>query len=211
MTSPLESADEFAGALMRSADQYGIHLTAQNIASLVKYYDLVMVWNPRLHLVAPCAPAEFATRHVLESLLALTYFPESARIVDAGSGAGLPLIPCWIVRPDLRITLIEASGKKAVFLREALGRLSPGSTTQVIAGRFEEIAAPVVDFVTCRALDRFAQKLPQLVAWSPPRSTLVLFGGPELQKVLEQLGIAPKVKPITGSERRFVFIVERNQ
>src|SRR5947207_5674331 len=130
--------DEFTSALAESAPLYGVRLSAQAIQQLQDYYELLMFWNARLHLVAPCSPAEFATRHVLESLLAVEYLSENARVVDVGSGAGLPIIPCLIARADIRATLIESSKKKAVFLREAVRRLGVNERAKVIGERFEE-------------------------------------------------------------------------
>ena len=54
---------------------YDLDLPEETLAQLGDYYSLLTRWNERLHLVAPCAPEEFATRHVLESLLLLTYLP----------------------------------------------------------------------------------------------------------------------------------------
>ncbi len=100
-------------------------LPARNLAQLGEYYSLLTRWNDRLHLVAPCSPEEFATRHVLESLLLLKHLPHEAKIADIGSGGGLPIIPCLIARADLEVTMIESSQKKAVFLREALSATRP--------------------------------------------------------------------------------------
>ena len=139
----------------------------QRARSLSKYYELLNAWNPRLHLVAPTSPKVFATRHVLESLLLLEHLPEGAGVVDVGSGAGLPIIPCLIARPDIHALLIEASGKKAIFLREALNETATAKRATVKAERFERIDPPEVGIVTCRALENFAQMLPQLVSWAP--------------------------------------------
>ena len=86
-----------------------------NVEQLGAFYSLLTHWNDRLHLVAPCSPEEFATRHVLESLMLLKHLPQDAKIADIGSGAGLPIIPCLLARPDLQATLIESSQKKSVF------------------------------------------------------------------------------------------------
>ena|SRR5437660_6718900 len=110
---------EFTNALERNASSFGVELSGAGIAQLASYYELLLRWNPRLHLVAPCSAIEFAMRHVLESLLLATHLPNNARVVDVGSGAGLPVIPCLVARSDLRATLIESSPKKTVFLREA--------------------------------------------------------------------------------------------
>jgi 16S rRNA (guanine527-N7)-methyltransferase len=204
-------ADEFKSALEEAAPRYDVRLTTRDVARLGEYYEQVMAWNRRLHLVAPCSPAEFATRHVLESLLALAYLPESAHLLDVGSGAGLPNIPCLIMRPTLSATLIESSPKKAVFLREASRRVAADTQATVIAERFEKTHAPAADFVTCRALDRFTEMFPLLVEWSPPASTLLLFGGEGLREQIEQAALAYNAVLIPESERRFLFIIERSK
>jgi 16S rRNA (guanine527-N7)-methyltransferase len=175
---------------------------------LTKYYQLLCSWNSRLHLVAPTSPGEFAKRHILESLLVLKYLPGEARVADIGSGGGLPIIPCLIARPDIQATLIESSKKKAVFLREALNQMRNSHAT-VIPERFESVAAPEVDFITCRALERFQEVLTGLIDWAPPTATLLLFGGPGLRKSLEDLGLDFDEDLIPSSERRFLFRVNR--
>ena len=64
---------EFDKALALGAPAHGVALADDGQARLGEYFRLVSAWNPRLHLVAPCSPAEFATRHVLESLTALAF------------------------------------------------------------------------------------------------------------------------------------------
>jgi 16S rRNA (guanine527-N7)-methyltransferase len=204
--SPL---DEFRMALARHAELYGVELTENEITRLCDHFALLLKWNPRLHLVAPCSPAEFATRHVLESLFLLRYLEGNARVADVGSGAGLPAIPYLIVRSDVQATLIEASKKKCVFLREALRRTKTSRQAEVIAERFEEVPTPAVDFITSRALDRFSEMLPKLVQWSPPGSTLLLFGGEELQKKIEDTGLKFSAVRMPDSERRFLYVLRR--
>jgi 16S rRNA (guanine527-N7)-methyltransferase len=208
---PVSSAGEFASALAERAPLYAVRLGEQTIVRLREYYEQVMAWNARLHLVAPCPPAEFATRHVLESLLALAHLAEGAHIVDVGSGAGLPVIPCLIARPDLRATLVESSPKKAVFLREALRGAGLHARANVIAERFEKVSpAPEADYLTCRALDRFTELLPSLVEWSQHACTLLLFGGDALREKLEHSALAYQALRIPESERRFLFIVKQS-
>jgi 16S rRNA (guanine527-N7)-methyltransferase len=132
----------------------------------------------------------------------LKHLPPNAKIADIGSGAGLPIIPCLIARPDLHATLIESSHKKSVFLREAAKQLGLNST--VIPKPFEEIAAPSVSFVTCRALDRFVEKVPEILRWAPRGSSLLLFGG---ETVREKLSKATQAFKIPLSGRRFLFVI----
>src|SRR5829696_9742637 len=114
----------FEQSLISNMASFDVDLSPETVTQLAEYYSLLTRWNDRLHLVAPCAPEEFAVRHVLESLLLLTHLPLKATVADIGSGGGLPIIPCLIARPDLEVWLIESSHRKAVFLREALTRLS---------------------------------------------------------------------------------------
>jgi 16S rRNA (guanine527-N7)-methyltransferase len=104
-------------------------------------------------------------RHILESLTLLEFLPRNAKFADVGTGAGLPSIPCLIAREDLRGVLIESKLKKAVFLEEVLSKCALQKRTTIINRQFEEISKPFVSFVTCRALDKFTQKLPKLLRW----------------------------------------------
>ena len=209
MTEFASPVDEFADALEKHAARYEVELNEQSVARLCDYYLHLSAWNARLHLVAPCSPAEFATRHVLESLLALRYLSENARVTDVGSGAGLPIIPCLIVRPDIRATLIESSRKKSIFLREALRLAGAHATSRVISERFEKTPTPQAAFITCRALDRFEEMFQKLLAWSPPRSKLLLYGGPNIRERIEKNAPAYTALHIPESKQRFLYVVER--
>jgi len=200
---------EFREALEPGAPSYGITLTTSDLDGLSKYYELLNAWNARLHLVAPSPPRVFATRHVLESLLLLNYLPQGARIADIGSGAGLPIVPCLILRPDIHAILIEASKKKAIFLREALNATATSERGIVIAERFENVEPPQVSFVTSRALERFEQMLPQLFSWAPPANGLLLFGGEGLGRKIEESGFACSRNLIPKSHGRFLFVIRK--
>ena len=194
----------FQEALRDNAAAYRLELSDETIARLSQYSGLVLKWNPRLHLVAPCSPDEFATRHVLESLMALRNLTDGARVADIGSGAGLPIIPCLIAEPSLIGVLIEASPKKAVFLREAITLLELNA--QVIADRFENVPAPHVQFVSCRALEQFAAMLPQIIAWAPRSAKLLLFGGEAIESELRNLERPFESVTLPNSNARYLFV-----
>ncbi len=199
----------FTNALQQQAREFGIELSPATVLALGGYYALLSRWNDRLHLVAPCEPEEFATRHILESLLLLRFLPAGASFVDVGSGAGLPAIPCLIARPDLTATMFESSQKKSVFLREAINQLGIGNRATVIAKRFEDTKSPDVPFLTCRALDQFMTQLPVLMDWGPASCTLLFFGGDELRRQLESRQARYTEFLIPLSEKRFIFVVEK--
>jgi 16S rRNA (guanine527-N7)-methyltransferase len=201
----LDTLERFNQSLTSNLDAFGLDLPATTLEQLGAFYSLLTRWNERLHLVAPCSPEEFATRHVLESLLLLNHLPDGAKIADIGSGAGLPIIPCLIARPDLKATLIESSQKKSVFLREALNQL--GRPSVIIPKPFEDVQTPDVSFVTCRALDQFMNKVSTMVNWAPAGSTLLLYGGETLREQLLKTNAKFEQFLVPLSEKRFLFVV----
>ncbi|MBI1865603.1 MAG: 16S rRNA (guanine(527)-N(7))-methyltransferase RsmG [Nitrospirae bacterium] len=130
------------GRLLRAgASEIGVPLSDGQVESFLQYVQLLLKWNRRVNLIGTDDPSEIVVRHLIDSLLFLDVFPAGSplRVVDLGSGAGLPGIPVKIARPEDTVVLVESRAKKAAFLREAVRvtRL-PGIT--VHEGRIEEIA-----------------------------------------------------------------------
>jgi 16S rRNA (guanine527-N7)-methyltransferase len=196
--------EQFRRALALNSAQFGVELQPDHIERLISYYQLLLKWNPKLHLVAPCSPEEFAVRHILESLTLLTHLTANARVADVGTGAGLPIIPCLLVRNDLHGMLIESSQRKAAFLMEALRLIEPPDRTQLVVARFEDVPAPDVAFITCRALDKFSELLPTLIDWTPRNATYLLFAGESLLEKIRSLLQVSSVERIPQSEKRFL-------
>jgi 16S rRNA (guanine(527)-N(7))-methyltransferase RsmG len=172
---------------------------------LADYYDLIQEHNPILHLVGPMGAEEFAFRHILESLTLLDYMPFNAKFVDIGPGAGFPSVPCLLVREGMKGVLIESGLKKANFLREVLAKCELQNRVEIINNQFSEIRRPYVSYITCRALDKFTQKLPALLKWSGD-CTLLFFGGPNLGDELVKQGVKFKARLMPMSEQRYLFV-----
>ncbi len=134
--------------------------------------------------------------NVLNSAAVAEAVPPGARVVDVGSGAGLPGIPLALARPDLRLTLVEPMARRVEFLEEVVTEL--GVDWRVVRGRAEErsvvTAVGPVDVVTARAV----AALPRLVGWCRgllrPGARLVALVGAraveELPGMLPQLAAA---------------------
>jgi 16S rRNA (guanine527-N7)-methyltransferase len=197
--------EDFIAAIEKHRSAFGLELTDERIARLADYYALVQKHNDILHLVAPMPAEEFAVRHILESLTLLEYLPKNARFADVGSGAGLPSMPCLLIRDDLKAVLIESKEKKTKFLDEAVAELGISGRTKVVNRQFEETETGNFEFVTCRALDKFTEKLPRLLKWAKKRK-LLLFGGNNLRAALEAQEIKFEEKLMPMSEQRFLFI-----
>lgn len=103
------------------------------------------------------------SRHILNCAALAGLLPDGARVMDVGSGAGLPGLPLAILRPDLEFTLVESLLRRATFLEQAVDELGLGDRVTVVRGRAEEQAG-TVDIVTCRAV----APLEKLLRWTAP-------------------------------------------
>jgi 16S rRNA (guanine527-N7)-methyltransferase len=201
---------DFIEILRQHQPAFGLALTEKALSRLADYYQLIQKHNAILHLVAPGEPENFAVRHILESLALLEYLPENSKFADVGTGAGLPGIPCLLVREDLHGSLIESKQKKAQFLSEARETLGLKNQMTIINRQFEEIRKPDVRFITCRALDKFTQKLPALLKWSE-NSYMLFFGGDNLREELRKHGLTFREKLLPMSEKRFLFQIKKTK
>jgi 16S rRNA (guanine527-N7)-methyltransferase len=130
-------------------------LSPELTSPLLGYLSLLQQWNSAYNLTAVRDPAKMIGLHLLDSLSILPWI-QGERLVDIGSGAGLPGIPLAIARPDLQVSLVEPVGKKARFLREAVRRLELANV-RVHACRAEQVdEAGSFDCLTARALGSLA-------------------------------------------------------
>jgi 16S rRNA (guanine527-N7)-methyltransferase len=109
-------------------------------AALLEYLALLGKWNKTYNLTAINVPERMLTHHILDSL-ALTPHVGAGPLLDVGSGAGFPGIPLAIARPDLRVTVMDASEKKCGFMRQAAIELNLANVT-VVHARVESFQAP---------------------------------------------------------------------
>ena len=107
-----------ANDLAEAAAELGIVLSAQQVAALLEYLSLLAKWNRTYNLTAIHDPERMFTHHLLDSLAVLPFVGRGP-LLDVGSGAGLPGIPLAIARPDLEVTLVDASQKKCGFMQQA--------------------------------------------------------------------------------------------
>lgn len=125
-------------------------------------------------LIGPREAPRLWDRHLLNCAVLGELLPEGARVVDIGSGAGLPGLVLACARPDLRVDLVEPLQRRADFLHEATERLTLATRVRVIRGRAEETAVRTevgsADWITARAVAPLAR----LAGWCAP---LLAVGG----------------------------------
>lgn len=144
-----------------AADLFGLALSDSHLQQLAHYMTAMLDWNAnRANLTAITDPDGVEVRHVLDSLsLLLLDIPKGVRIIDVGAGAGLPGLALQIVRPDLRVSLLESVGKKTAFLEYIISEL--GYSTEVITSRAEDAGQDP------RFRERFDMAVARSVAYLP--------------------------------------------
>lgn len=125
-----------ADKLQQGLSQAGLDLPEAVQLKLLDYLALLQKWNKVHNLTAVREPEEMVTLHLLDSLSVLPHIV-SGRLLDVGSGAGLPGIPLALCKPDLQVTVMDSSHKKASFMRQAKAELGLHNL-QVVCGRVEK-------------------------------------------------------------------------
>lgn len=128
-----------AERLRRRAGHARLAVDPETARRLAAYVTLLLRWNERMNLTALNDRERGIDRLVIEPLLAARRIPSASRsLIDIGSGSGSPAIPIRIARPELFLRMVEAKGRKAAFLREAVRRLDLDGT--VVEGcRYEKL------------------------------------------------------------------------
>lgn len=143
--------------LKLKAAEIGIELSLESLDRFDKYAEMLVETNKTLNLTAITEPDEIVTKHFCDclSLLKEVEIPQGAKLIDVGTGAGFPGIVLLIARPDLRITLMDSTNKRLVFVQSVVDAL--GLNANVVHSRAEEAGKNPAfrekyDFVTARAV-----------------------------------------------------------
>jgi 16S rRNA (guanine527-N7)-methyltransferase len=153
-----------------AAQQLQLNLTPQHAEAFARYAQALADWNEKINLTAITRLEEVEVRHFLDSLTIAAALPLHAgmKVIDVGTGAGFPGIPLQIVYPDLKMTLLEATGKKIVFLDHIITLLSLPNTRTLKARAEEAGNMPPHRQAYDLALARAVARLPILLEYLLP-------------------------------------------
>lgn len=166
-----------------------LSLGEQACQQLECYLEELLRWNHKVNLTAITDPVEATEKHLLDSLLLLPYLGEANRVLDMGSGAGLPGIPLQIARPDLEVISVDSVGKKINFQRHVKRQLGL-KNFQPVQARLEKLSESLAtdlsfDLITARAFSSLREIVQLSSSWLAPGGRVLAMKGPEGEGELE--------------------------
>lgn len=181
------SEGDFATALRARAVELGARLTLSQAHEFESLYGLLAKWNRRINLTAlelgSTPPISTLDRLFIEPLIASELVPRGPlAVIDLGSGAGSPALPIKLLRPAIRLTLVETRGRKAAFLREAVRTLRLDDV-DVEQARFQALPASMsseFDVVMARALKLDEELVAAVLELLKATGQLITFGVDEI-------------------------------
>lgn len=176
----------------------GIELDKSQMDTLERYHDELLYWNERINMISRKDTENIWERHLLHSLAMLKYvkFPQKARVLDIGTGGGLPGLPLKIARPDLHMLLVDSIRKK-ISCTEMFAQHTDLKDVQARCCRVEDLAKEKhyrqhFDVIVSRAVARVGV----LLEWAMPlmKPTAVCYflkGGDLREEISEALQLFP--------------------
>ena len=221
LSSPPDARKALTGAdVIDGARELGIDLTPEQGEQLAHFAALLVRWNAVHNLTAIESPDAILSHHLLDSLSLLSsnsgiFRQKNHRVLDIGSGGGLPGIPLAVARPDWRVTLVDKVQKKIAFLTQARVELGLANV-ECLHARAEELKLAPFDLVVSRAfasLEEFVRVSTQLLApggwWAAMKGAVPVAEIAQLAKAFPEVRVVDIVKldvPRLGAERHLILL-----
>ena len=209
MSDVPEAARALLPAVQRIAEGLGQAVTDAQAQALSHYGALVQSWNARINLTAAREPRALCEVLLADALVlrAAALVPADARLLDVGTGAGAPLLPLLLLRPDLHAVSIEPLHKRVAFLRTAAARLGLSSRVQVREERIDADAPALTHgrFEIACSRATFAPELWLRVGLALAPAVLVLTVGEPAAELPQGVVLAyaqTYTLPLSGAPRR---------
>lgn len=177
---------------------------------LLDYLALLLKWNSTYNLTAIRTEEKMLSHHIIDSLSLVPHLPEAKSLIDVGSGGGMPGIPCAIMRPEMKVVLLDSNHKKTTFLRQALIELKLDNA-QVETTRVESLKEQKFDVITSRAfsdLGDFVELTKNLLApngiWLAMKGVYPYEEIATLPDFVKEDSVIPLEVPFVDAERHLV-------
>jgi len=190
-------------------------MTNARLSAFMTYLDALKEWNRKFNLTGIKKDEDIIIKHFLDSLLYLRFIPgDYLQVADIGTGAGFPGVPIAIIRPDLKLYLVESSIKKSLFLGQLLKLLHIHNVT-VLEKRAEQIVIGQdmlpVDVAVTRAVFSLKEFVRNAFSLVKEGGILIHSKGPKIYEEIKEISmfrneITPCRLPLTKIKRNIVVI-----
>jgi 16S rRNA (guanine527-N7)-methyltransferase len=211
-----------ADTLATAALALGLPLSTQQSAQLLDYMGLLHRWNATYNLTAIREPSTMLTHHVVDCLAAVAPLRReiaarrAKRLLDVGSGGGLPGVVFAVMEPEADVTCVESVGKKAAFLQQVSASLGLGNLHVAHARAEAMVAGPGFDIVVSRAFASLADfvelteyTLADSGAWMAMKGKLPESEIAALPPLIEVFHVEPLTVPGLGAARCLIWMRHR--
>jgi len=170
--------------LSKAFERLGIETSGETISKFKKYMDMVLSWNEKVNLTAITEESDFIKKHFIDSVLCACFdeLKNAGKIIDVGTGAGLPGVPLALVFPEKQFILIDSTAKKIKILNEIVKTLGLPNITAIHA-RAEELArmeehGEKYDLCVSRAVANLSALSGYCLPFVKPGGSFIAYKGP---------------------------------
>jgi 16S rRNA (guanine527-N7)-methyltransferase len=213
---------DITNILIDYAKAMGLEVTPNEASSFQKYIELLIDWNTKINLTTITEPCEVAAKHFLDSIMILKYvdIPSDAKFIDVGTGAGFPGLPLKVMKPKLKVTLLDGLNKRLKFLKDVSENLY--LPVELVHARAEEAGRQKqfrqkFDFASARAVAQLNVLCEYCLPFIKINGTFIAMKGPNPQEEIKNAENAisllgcelAKVKEFqlpNGDSRSLIFI-----
>jgi 16S rRNA (guanine527-N7)-methyltransferase len=198
--------------LLKGAATLGVTLPESAAGQLLHYAGELVRWNARVNLTAITDPGEVVEKHLLDSLAVVPEVSGARRLLDMGTGAGLPALPLKVLLPELEVVAVDSVAKKIGFVKAAAAALGLKGLTAIhqrLAGQPGPEGLPLADVVISRAFAELDDFLPLAAPYLAPGGRVVAMlgkapadaAGAAQRAGLRLAGLRRYALPFSGAER----------
>lgn len=182
--------EEFEKIFQQECERNEIEFSQTKYKTLYEYMKLVLEWNEKINLTAIKDEKEFIVKHFVDSLTVSGFVKDSDRLLDIGTGAGMPGIPLKIYNSEMNVTLIDSVNKKVMVLKDVIEKLNL-KKIEALHVRAEELARNSsyrenFDIVTTRAVSNLATITEYMLPFIKVGGEAICMKGPNIEQELEE-------------------------
>lgn len=187
---------EFELKMVKLLKQIGIELKEEDVKKYFQYMKLLLEWNENINLTAITEMDDVILKHFVDSMTVLKYIDENSRLVDVGTGAGFPGIPIAIMKPDVKVTLLDSLNKRILFLNEVVEKLDL-KNVKTVHGRAEDFGndkynRESFDIAVSRAVANLCTLVEYLLPTIKFSGKCICMKGPDAEQEIEDAKFAIK-------------------